>query len=169
MTDLELLFLVLGIIYIWECAWWAKRGSVGFRTWLGYRWRMVYPGRLLGNQRGGLVFAHPLPPLGALLNSNAWPLSVSADAILAYVPPAIDPAGRAAQSAGFVLFEQIQRIDTKGKKVRLNGQVLLNTASATFASHVAGTLQSLRKRLTPKQSKNAGVNFKSKRPAFTSW
>jgi hypothetical protein len=153
MTDLELLFLVLGIIYIWECAWWARRGSVGFRTWLGLRWKVAHPGRLLGNQRGGVVFAHPLPPLGTLLTGNPWPLSVSGEAVLAYIPPSIDPAGRAPQSAGFFLFEQIQEIGASGKQVRVNGQVLLRAASATFASYVAETLEALRKTAAPDRAR----------------
>lgn len=143
MTDLELLFLVLAIIYTWECAWWAKRDAVGFRTWLGLRWKAVHPGRLLGNQRGGLVFAQPLPPLGTLLTSNSWPLSVSSEAVLAYVPPAIDPANRVPQTEALVRFDQIQTIEARGKKVCVNGQVLLKAGSATLAEHIANTLQAL--------------------------
>jgi len=144
MTDLELLFLVLGIVYVCECAWWAKRGSVGFRTWLGLRWRVAQPGRLLGNQSGGVVFAHPLPPLGTLLVGNPWPLSVSTEAVLSYVPPGIESAGRGSHASDFVLFEQVQRIEAKGKKVQVNGQFLLKAASPTFALHIADTLQTLR-------------------------
>src|SRR5258708_15286249 len=67
MNDLELLYLVLALVYVWECACWVPRGRVVFRTWLSRRWRLVQPGELLGNQRGGFVFAAPLPPLGVIL------------------------------------------------------------------------------------------------------
>jgi len=142
-TDLELLFLVLGIVYIWECACWLKRGAVGFRTWLGSRWKVMHPGRLLGNQKGGMILAHPLPPLGILLTSNPWPLSLSPEAVLAYVP-GTDPASWVSQPAGFVLFDQIQSVQASGKNVRVNGQALLQAASLTLASHIAHALQTLR-------------------------
>ena len=82
MSDLELLFLVLVVIYGWECACWVRRGSVALRTWFGRRWRLAHPGELLGNQRGGFVFAPPLPPLGTVLTGNQYPLSLSAEAAL---------------------------------------------------------------------------------------
>lgn len=146
MTDLELLFLVLGIIYVWECAWWGRRDAVGFRTWFGSRWKVLHPGRLLGNQRGGFAFAHPLPPLGTLLTSNPWPLSLSPEAVLAYVAPAIDSANRLPQTAGFLLFDEIQTIEARGKKVRANGKLLLKAGSASRAAHIADTLQRLRQK-----------------------
>ena len=34
MSELDLLFLVLAVLYGWECSWWVPRGSVAFRTWL---------------------------------------------------------------------------------------------------------------------------------------
>ena len=33
MSDLQLLFLVLALLYGWECACWINRGSVAFRSW----------------------------------------------------------------------------------------------------------------------------------------
>src|SRR5207249_2715145 len=85
MSDLELLFLILALIYGWECACWLPRGSVAFRTWFGKRWRLVNPGMLLGNQNGGFVFAHPLPPLGTILAATQFPLSLSPEAVLVHV------------------------------------------------------------------------------------
>jgi hypothetical protein len=73
MGDLELLFVVLAVIYGWECLCWMGHGSTGFRTWLGRHWRIVRPSSLFGNQRGGFLFAHPAPPLGTLLSSTALP------------------------------------------------------------------------------------------------
>jgi hypothetical protein len=145
MTDLELLFLVLGIIYVWECGWWAKSGSVAFRTWLGKRWRIAMPSRLLGNQQGGVILAPPLPPLGTLLASHSFPVSISPDGVLAYVPPSVDPARRAAQSGQFLSFEQIQSVEAAAKKVRINGKLWLRAASPGLAEYLAVTIDRLRK------------------------
>ncbi len=141
MSDLELLFLVLAVVYAWECAPWLRRGSVAFRTWFGRRWRPVHPGTLLGNQRGGLVFAHPLPPLGSVLIGNQFPLSLSPEALLAYVAPSVNPGGRPEQTGRLVRFEDIRTVEARGKKVRVNGEVLLKAASPTFALNLARLLR----------------------------
>ena len=93
MSEWELLFLILVVIYCWECIWWVPRGAVAFLTRHGRRWRIVHPGALLGNARGGFIFTHPLPPLGALLVGNQLPLSLSDEAVLAFVARASTPAG----------------------------------------------------------------------------
>jgi hypothetical protein len=145
MTDLELLFLVFGFIYCWECVWWARRGTVGFRTWLGRRWRITTPLTWLGNQTGGVIFGHPVPPLGTLLGGHPWPLSVSPESVLAHVPPSIDPARRGSQTGAYFVFDQVREVVARGKRVLVDRQVLLNAGSPGFAAHVADFLNKLRK------------------------
>jgi hypothetical protein len=142
MSDLELLFLVLVLVYAWECACWLRRGSVAFRTWLGRRWRIVHPGALLGNQRGGVIFACPLPPLGTVLTGNQFPLSLSAEAVLAYTAPSINPGWRPPQTGKLLRADEIRTIEAVRNKVRINGEVLVKTASPTFAANVAQRLRS---------------------------
>ena len=144
MSDLELLFLVLGIIYVWECGWWAKRGSIGFRTWLGKSWALTQPSRLLGNQTSGLVLAHPLPPLGTLLTCHVWPLSISPDAVLSYVPPSVDAARRIPGTGTLFRWDGIKRVEAKGKKVQVDGKLLVRAASPSFGSFVAAKLEIVR-------------------------
>jgi hypothetical protein len=144
MTDLELLFLVLGIIYLWECGWWAKRGSLGFRTWLGKRWTIARPSRAFGTQHAGLVVAAPLPPLGTLLTTHAFPLSLSPQGVLAYVSPGLDLSGPGPQPGRFAPFSEIQQLEARAKSLRLNGKEFLKTASPTFAAHLANILEQLK-------------------------
>ncbi|HWX21288.1 MAG TPA: hypothetical protein VN578_15415 [Candidatus Binatia bacterium] len=145
MSELDLLFLVLAVLYGWECSWWVPRGSVAFRTWLGRRWRSAQPGDLLGNQRGGLVFAHPLPPLGTLLVANQFPLSLSPEALLAFVAPSINPGGRPAQTGKLFRFEDIRTIEARARTVQINGEPLLKTPSPNFAEHLVEHLRLLQK------------------------
>ena len=144
MSDVELLFLVLGVIYGWECACWVRRGSVVARTWLGRQWRLAHPSELLGNQRGGFVFAPPLPPLGTLLTGSQYPLSLSPEAVLAYVAPSINPGWRPAQTGRFVRFEDIREVKTRGRTILINGEELLKAASPTFAARLVQHLRRLR-------------------------
>ena len=145
MTELQLLLLIFTLIYLWECVCWINRGSVGFLTWFGRRWHAAHPASLVGNQSGGFVFAHPLPPLGTILIGNQYPLSISPDAVLAYVAPSVNPGSRPTQSAKLFKFEHIRKVEGLGKKVRINGELLLKVGSATYASHIAQQLDELTK------------------------
>jgi len=141
MTELDLLFLVLALLYLWECSGWVRRGSVVFRTWAGRHWHLTHPSALLGNQGGGFVLAHPLPPLGTVVTANALPLSISAQGLLAFVAPSVNPGGRPVQSARFFRFDQIKKVEARGRTLRINDELFLHAASPTFASYLAGQLQ----------------------------
>ena len=145
MTDLELLFLILALVYVWECACWLRRGSVAFLTWFGRRWRLAHPANLLGNQQGGFVLATPLPPLGSLVVGNQFPLSISSEAVLAYVAPSINPAGRPAQTAKVLSFDQVSKLTVRGKKLIINGEIFLKAGSPSFATMIAAQLLCLAK------------------------
>jgi hypothetical protein len=153
-TEVQLLFLVLAVIYGWECACWLRRGSVGARTWWGNRWRLAHPGETLGNQHGGIVFAHPLPPLGWLFVSHQFPLSLSPEAVLAYVAPAVNPGWRPLQTGRCVRFADMRDISARGRRVLVNGEVLLKAASPTFAAGLVEQLRQL-KALDPAQREAA--------------
>jgi len=145
MTDLELLFLVLAVVYGWECACWIPRGSVGFVTWQGRRWRLKHPGTLVGNQRGGLVFAFPLPPLGTVFTAHQFLLSISSEAMLAFVAANISPGARPQQTGKLVQFTELRRVEVRGRKLLLNGEVFLKAATPTFAEHLARQVRELMK------------------------
>src|SRR5262245_18857976 len=140
MTDLQLLFMVLALLYGWECACWLPRGSVSVCTWLGRRWRAVHPGVLLGNQRGGFIFAAPLPPLGAIVTGNQLPVSLSGDAALAYVSASINPGWRPPQTGRLCPFDQMTNVAARGKKVLINGELFCKASSAPFAHYLARLL-----------------------------
>jgi hypothetical protein len=145
MTELQLLLLIFTLIYLWECVCWINRGSVTFLTWFGRRWRTAHPASLIGNQTGGFVFAHPLPPLGTILVGNQYPLSVSPAAVLAFVAPCVNPGSRPTQSAKLFKFADIHKIQAVGKKVFINGEILLKVGTMTYAAHIAQQLDELAK------------------------
>ena len=152
MSDLQLLFLVLALLYGWECACWVGRGSVAIRSWLGRRWRITHPGTLLGNQRGGFVFAHPLPPLGTLDNliSNSMAfgfvfitLGLVAGSAWAFIESGTDwiRDPRIALSFitwGFYLAMVFLRASAgwRGRKAALMAVAVLCCSALTWAAHV---------------------------------
>ena len=144
MSDLQVLFLVLALLYGWECACWINRGSVAFRSSSGRRWKAAHPGALLGNQRGGFVFAHPLPPLGTLFTGTQFPLSLSPDSLLACVATSVNPAGRPVQNGNCFAWSEIKSIEARAKRVMVNGEPLFKAPSPGFATKMAQTLRQFR-------------------------
>ncbi len=137
MSELELLFLVLALVYAWECALWVPRGSLAFRTWLGRNWGLSHPDVLFGNQKGGFIWAQPLPPLGTVLTTNQFPLALSPDGVLSLVSPYLDSRSDPARSSRFFRFNDIRTVEVRGKKVLVNGQLLLGAPSSGLAEYVS--------------------------------
>jgi hypothetical protein len=153
MSDLQILFLVLVALYGWECACWVPRGSVGFRTWFGQRFHPAHPSRLLGNQRAGFVFAHPLSPLGTMLVTSQLPASLSPEAVLGFVAPSVNPGSRPPQSGNFYRFDKIQKITTRAKKILIDGEIFLRAASVGLAAHFVDQLNQLKSLPLSKRAK----------------
>ena len=137
MTDLELLFLVLGIIYCWECSCWAGQGLVGFRSWLGKSWSPVKPSRVLGTQRAGMIAAVPLPPLGTLFLSQSLPFSISSTGVTA-------GGAVASSNAAFLPFAEINKIEARASSLLLNSKPFVKASSPHSATYLAGFLEKVR-------------------------
>jgi hypothetical protein len=81
MSDGEILWLAFALVYLGECCFWVRRGSIAFHLpWdTTAVWRR--PATFAGNQQGGVVMANPIPPLGTVLISCGSTLE--ADAVAA--------------------------------------------------------------------------------------
>ena len=145
MNEVQWLFVVLAALYGWECACWLRRGAVAFTSWLGETWRAWHPGTLVGNQYGGFILAPPLPPLGTLFVARQFPLSISAEGVLAFVATNVNPGWRPAQSGRFVRFADLRETRARGCKVLVNGEVLIKCASPGLARRGVEQLQGLAK------------------------
>jgi len=143
MSDLELLFIILLAIYGCECLLWIPRSSIGFVTWLERRWRLAHPSALFGNQRGGLVVAPPLPPLGTVLVGTQFPLSLSPEGVLGYVSGALSPTGRPAQTARLFSFRDAAKLRCSGRKVLVEQDLLFKAASPRLAAAISQQLREL--------------------------
>ncbi|HKB17188.1 MAG TPA: hypothetical protein VKF62_14065, partial [Planctomycetota bacterium] len=86
MEELGVLLLVLGAVYLAECVLWVPRGSAAVaRRALG-GWRLLFPGRISGNERRGAVLADPLLSAGHVLVVQPWPVSPSPAGVRAGPP-----------------------------------------------------------------------------------
>jgi len=144
MGDLESLLLVLAAIYLTECVVWVRRGSVAVASYWGRRWGFWHPGAVLGNSRGAVFFANPLPPFGAVVVGRQFPVSVSSKAIYSFTAPSINPGWRPSQVGQFVRYEDLRTVTFDGKKVFTNGALFCQTPSATSARQLAEWLHKLK-------------------------
>jgi hypothetical protein len=138
MSDASLLFLVLAVLYGWECTCWLRRGSVACVTWFGKYWRVAHPGEFFGNQQGGFVFAWPLPPLGTILTGNQLPLSFSPQGVLTWVATSVNPNGRPQQIVNFFPFSEITSVKAQGRKLIIIGAQPERGLQAASPSEVGG-------------------------------
>ncbi|MEW6302903.1 MAG: hypothetical protein AB1705_05500 [Verrucomicrobiota bacterium] len=145
MTELQGIFLVLAVLYGWECLCWLRRGNLALRSWRGTKWKLLHPGSLAGNHSGGVVWGHPVPPLGTLLCAGQSPLSISAAGAFAYVATNLHPAWRPAQSECFIRFEAIKEVAAAQSKLLVNGALLVRCASPHQAAMLARRLRELAK------------------------
>lgn len=145
MSDVQLLFVVVVALYIWECACWLRRHGLAFASWLGRRWRALPPGGLIANQNGGFVFAPPLPPLGTIFVTHQFPLSFSPEAVLGFVATNVNPGWRPAQTGKLFRLDGIRETRVHGRKLLINGETLATFASPALARHAGNLLQQLLK------------------------
>jgi hypothetical protein len=143
MSDLQFLFIILGVLYVWECACWLRRGGVAFNTWLGTHWRSQHPALLLGNQNGGFIFAAPFPPLGSLHFAHQLPFSLGPEGVLFFVSATANPGWRPAQSGRFLNWSALAEARLRGKQILLGKEILHAAATTTRAAQLFRALQEI--------------------------
>jgi hypothetical protein len=146
MSDLELLWLVLLLLYLWECACWIPRESIALvsRGWTP--WQVAWPSSVLSNQWGGFVLVQPFPPLGTIVVTNPIPLSLSPEGMLGFVSSSLHPRGRPPQTWQFVRFASLSSLAASGKNLTVEGKPLVRTGSNQVACALAQNLCELANR-----------------------
>jgi hypothetical protein len=147
MTDAQVLFVALGILYLWECLVWVPRGTVVFRRFGPRRAARVHDGsRLPGPHVAGLLFSDPLPSFG-LAAVTAWlPVSLSIRGVYSYVAFAFNPGGRHDQVERWEPFDHIRSIAVRERDVLVNDTLFVRAASPALAAHLAALVRDLRGR-----------------------
>jgi hypothetical protein len=144
MTDLEWLYAVLVLLYLLECGVWLRRGTHAWVRGWGRGWRMFKPSTLLGNARGGLVMASPLPPsFGAVLLGSVPPLSYGQAGLVTSAPTQLDPGPRPLQPNRFYSWDELRRTRTHGRRVVVDDVVLAQCSSQAAALELQGSLRRL--------------------------
>src|SRR6185436_13336020 len=147
MSDVELLFLVMALIYVWECSSWVTLGGTTFTTWLGSRWHRSSP--TLRNQKGGFVFTPFFPPLGGILGVNPPALLIAPQGLLA-----ARPASGSKGESTILAWNEIRKIEVEGKNLLINGKPFARAYSVTQARQTVDQVRDLLK-VAPGARENA--------------
>lgn len=143
MDDTTFLLMALGLIYLAECCWWVRRGSLVLTwRWRG-RYRVDYPSAWAASPDAGFVFLNPLPFAGEAYCCTAWPVSLSKFHACSYTALSTDPLGRPHQSAVCVPWADCQSMAVDGRDVWINGARFGSFSDEAAAQHYADVLQRL--------------------------
>lgn len=145
MSDEQTLLAVIAVIYLVDCLFWIPRNGLGFTRWVGKRWRMREPSTTIGNDRGALGFANPLPPLGLATRGAGWTISISEQCVFSYTSAGINPGGRLRQKAAFWEWPQIKAVSRDGKKIVINDEHFATAVSEYSARWLTQEIARLQK------------------------
>jgi hypothetical protein len=146
MSDGQSLFIVLAVIYLFECFLWIGKQSLAFLApWCR---QVKIGGGAFGNTRGGILFVNPLPPLGSVYVSHLDPISISPLGVCAFNLQALPAVGRPPQSGRFISFSEITAATVDGAYLLVNQQRFVKCATPKQAKEFAGLIAEASKALT---------------------
>lgn len=145
MSDEQTLLAVIAIIYLIDCLFWIPRNGLGFTRWLAKSWRIREPSTTIGNERGALGFANPLPPLGLATRGAGWTISISEHGVFSYTSAGFNPGGRPREKAVFWEWSKITAVSRDGKKLLINNEPFATAISEYSARWLTQEIARLQK------------------------
>lgn len=148
MDALTQLFAIVAAVYAVDCVRWTPRSTLVLRALGSPRFRRAAPPALLGSPRASLVWAQPLPPLGVLLFSEAWPVALGPDGLATREPLELDLHHRPQFAAKSVRWSDVHEIETNGAELLVNGSTFASCGSGRAARALADVLDEVRSHAT---------------------
>ncbi len=145
MTDSQLLFLVLWLLYLAECWVWVRNGGTAFSGWGLRAGGWATAGALPGNAKGGILILNPLPPLGEVFLAEMPQFTLSPDELRRGGIEHLDRPAAGGPDAASRSLDRIRQVSHAGRDLRLDGKLF-----ATLADEAeAGRWSALLTRLLP--------------------
>lgn len=147
MSDGQTLFLILCLLYLFDCLVWIGNRTVLFVSPWCRGWHTRYGNRLVANDTGSAGILNPFPPLGSVFAGHWSPISISPAGVSDLNLRAANNTALPVQTGKVLSFEQISRVEQDEKWILLN-----DTRFARCASPEQATLLVELIRITCKQS-----------------
>jgi hypothetical protein len=137
MSEGQIFFLILCLLYLSECIVWVGRRTVLFSSRWRNSWRAVLVGEFFGNAEGSLTFLNPLPFQGLNLLGHWRPVSISPTGICAFTFQAFQGNIRPSQTGIALPYEAITEVKVNGKDLLLNGSKFAKCCSTEQAKSIS--------------------------------
>lgn len=146
MSDLAELYLVLVVIYAFECAAFVPRRALGLVRRFG-RWRVRPTFAPSAGWLRGFVFGEPWPPLSPALVTEPLPLVVGPNGLY------VRADGDFVQ--GYVPWQKVERVAAEGTRLLVNGKLAAVLATRVGARALAGAFDGLAAQ--PRSERESGL------------
>lgn len=142
MSEGQVLYSVLILIYLSDCIIWVGAGSVLLSTsWYG-RWRVTRGYHSLGNDSGRISLLHPLPFLNKALLCHWMPIAISPEGICASSFQKSHAVNASARGEALT-YEQIAGAKANGRYLLLNGSRFAKCSSEAQAQSIGELIRRL--------------------------
>jgi hypothetical protein len=152
MTDGELLFLILCLIYLTDCVHWSGPGTIVFSKWIGAYWKHQVGFLYFGISNVNFLLLNPLPPLGLITCSYPLPVSISPEGVVSF--DALADSNQANRESALFRFDDIDSVAAKSKDTLVNGTPFCRCGSEQQAIALVELLQYI-KSLNPGERESA--------------
>ncbi len=144
MSEFESLLLIVGAIYLSECAWWIPRDAIVLRAWWGGAWSCRAANVMPGGGNGALCVLQPLPGVGSACVGAAWTVSLSEEGVLGFASQSLPPGPRVALlEARFFEWNALPQVSARDATVDVGGRAFARCASPAAAMELAALLARL--------------------------
>lgn len=143
MSDEQLFFLVLVLLYMAESTHWIPQNSIIFKSHFGSSFRWRFPSNIFGSIKGGIAFSNPIPPFGTHFTISPLPVSFSPYAVLSSISSTFVNMNRPKREGQLHRLNDISSIDIKSNFVLLNGSIFVKCVSGSSARDLGKTLNKL--------------------------
>ena len=120
MSDGQLLYLILWLIYLSDCFQWIRFGTVMLVNPWSRQWQVQRSVLTLQSHRGRLAMVNPFPPLGRFILPEILPLSISPRGIASVSMQTLERGISPVKTANILGFEEIISLEFKDSWLVIN-------------------------------------------------
>ncbi len=143
MSDNQILFIILILLYLTNCVLWTSRDSFVFRTMWNLNWKVLQGEIYVGAWDYRLIFLNPILLPGNFFVCHILPICVSRYGAT-YLTPETGSTESRNERVGYLDFDKIHKVHSAGQIVLADGIPFLKTHSEAYAWHLADFLDSIR-------------------------
>ncbi len=161
MSDELFLFIFIIVLYFIECGKWFAQGAMAILTYSRNNWTLLSPNKNLSNNKGGIIFTNPMPPLSPYFKCNFLPLSISEEYIISFSSVNIFSQYRREQISQLIKIDDIKNIKCKNDTIFINDAQFLKGKNKKSIESLTKLIHELSKSASAKRQKIIENYFQS--------